>query len=218
MGDDQLCRIREKLVQKGQCLPLAVLIQPVGGLIGDQQLCLGAKSKGDGHPLGHAAGQLEGILFQNGFRLCKPHLCQLFAGKGISLRRRNAQLPDAVKQLPANASGWVKKFMPVLRDVHDLPAQHGSEFFSLRQSVSAKGYLTGDQAHISGQHTHDRLRDQRLAGSGLADESQALPGKNMERNPADQLFFRAVQLCGDHAIIILQDRFLQVSLRIDVSL
>ena len=37
------------------------------------------------------------------------------------------------------------------------------------------------------------------------------PGKNMERNPADQLFFRAVQLCGDHAIIILQDRFFQVS-------
>ena len=149
-------------IQKGQRLPLAVLIQPVGGFIGDQQLYLGAKSKSDGHPLGHAAGQLEGILFQNGFRLCKPHLRQLFAGKGISLRRRNAQLPDAVKELPANASGWVKKFMPVLRDVHDLPAQHGPEFFPLRQSVSAKGYLTGDQAHISGQHIHDRLRDQRL--------------------------------------------------------
>ena len=109
-------------------------------------------------------------------------------------------------------SGWVKKFAPVPGCIIDLPAQHGPEFFSLRQSVSAKGYFTGDQAHISGQHTHDRLRDQRFAGSGLANEGQALPGKNMERNPADQVFFRAVQLCGDHAIIILQDRFLQVSL------
>lgn len=37
----------------------------------------------------------------------------------------------------------------------------------------------------------------------LANESQALPARNMERNPVDQFFFRAVQFCGDHAAGIL---------------
>ena len=150
MGDDQLCRIRKKILQKGQRLPLAVLIQPVGRLIRDQQLCLGAKRQCDGHALGHTAGQLEGILLQNGFRLRKSHLRQLLTGKGISLRRCNAQLLNAVKHLSADTSGWVKKFMPVLRDVYDLPTQHGPEFFPFRQSVSAKGYFTGDLLHIAG--------------------------------------------------------------------
>ena len=138
MGDDQLCRIRKKSVQKGQRLLFAILIQTVGRLIRDQQLCLGAKCQSDGHPLGHTAGQLECIPVQDGLRLGKSHLRQLFAGKRLSLRCCNAQLCNAVKHLAADASGRVKKLMPVLRDVYDLPTQHGPEVFSLRQSLPTK--------------------------------------------------------------------------------
>ena len=74
MGNDQLRRIREKAVQKGKRLLLAVLIQSVGRLIRNQQPCFGAKRQCDGHTLRHTAGKLEGILLQNGFRLGEAHL------------------------------------------------------------------------------------------------------------------------------------------------
>ena len=138
MGNDELCRIREQIIQKGQRLLLAVLIQTIGRFIGDKQLGLRAKGQCNRHPLGHTAGQLERIPVQNGFRLGKSHLRQLFAGKRFSLRCRNAQLCNAVKHLAADASGRVEKFVPILRDIYDLPAQHGPELFPLRQSLPAK--------------------------------------------------------------------------------
>ena len=93
--------------------------------------------------------------------------------------------------------------MPILRDIHNIPAKHEPELFPVRQRLSTKSDLSGSQPHISGQYTHDGLGNQRLAGPGFPNEGQTFTAGNSEGYHVNQFFFPAIQLCSDYAAVIM---------------
>ena len=173
-----------------------------GRLVGNQQRGLAGQRHRNHGALAHAAGQRMGIGVEQPLGIGQAHLVEQRAGLRARLQRAQALVQDQrFSDLVANREHRVQRCHRLLKNHGNLIAANFSQgvLAGLCQvQHAAAGRLEHDlarhdfSARIVGQ-PHDGLRGHGLARTGLANDGQRPPGRDIET----QAVHRAKASAGD---------------------
>ena len=179
-----------ELLHLGQNLRLYGDVQRRGRLVGDQQIGMMQQRDGDRHALPHAAGELMRIG------------CETFIGAGDpdhakGIARTRARLgvrdlgvrPHRLDHLRVDAQDRIERHHRVLEDHRDAVAAQGAHLAlgEFREILALVQDRAADNASRWIDQADDGEAGDRLAGAGLADQSQHLSARDGERHVVHRL-------------------------------
>src|SRR3984893_1691012 len=175
--------VAAQLLQERDDLRLDRHVERRGRLVGDDQLRVAGERKGDHHALAHAAGEMVRIMVEALGRRGNADFGQeLDRPRARLARRQRAMRGDGLDQLAADAVERVEAGERVLEDGADALAADPAQRLR-RQVIDA---LAGEQDAAGGDaagrvdQADDGGAGDRLAGAGLADDSEPLARADLE--------------------------------------
>src|SRR5262245_6237246 len=187
--EDSHAHLAREPANQGEDLGLDSNVERRRGLVGDQEARDAGDAHRDHHALGHAAGELMGVVANAADRRWNADAGHQFDGaptKGGPLVARVKG--HCLDELLAHAKDRIERGTGVLEDHGDVLAADLRQpgLVQCQQVSATKANLTAHAAGRAADEAEDRLRRQRLAGAGLADEADDFPAADGEADGVDR--------------------------------
>ena len=170
-----------------------VTSSPVVGSSARQQLWAASDGNGNDDSLLHTAGELVRIPPQALFRLGQPDGAQEGDGRLLGVVTGHGEVvAERFGNLPTDSNDRIESRRRVLEDHGDLGAPQAAQLVDrcLRKvHVSRIGRGLADDS-LRREQTHDRLRQDALAGTGFADDGKCAAALEVEGDAVDRSMTR----------------------------